>query len=92
MLALRAFGARCFTAARPSRFAPPFQRRMQAAGVLGFGGGPLVATPTPAIVVDGVLACWLVGFAPAPQPARASTPATTGTRLNLRVIPAIYTA
>ena len=45
-------------------FAEPFQRRTQAAGVLGFGGGPRVVTPTPASVV--------VCFAPEPQPTRAS--------------------
>lgn len=53
--AVLAFGAFCVAALRPLVFAAPFQRLTQAVGVFGFGGGPLVETPTPEMVVGGVV-------------------------------------
>jgi hypothetical protein len=55
MRAVLAFGACCLAAARALVFAAAFQRPAQAVGVFGFGGGPLVVTPTPEIVVGGLV-------------------------------------
>ena len=64
-------------------FIAAFQRRTQALGVLGLGGGPLVVTPTAAMVVA-------VCFAPEPQPARVRPAAIIGIRTTDRFMTDIF--